>query len=125
MRRLSMATRDELLATVSERYKVSGRADKSRICDEFAAATENHGRDECGRGRMDAIVRVPPRADRGGARHGRKQPKTSNRAVRERHHWSYNSVPVSNRIYFVETAQECSDRLQLVAPSPHIYWGRY
>ena len=42
MRRLSMATRDELLATVSERYRVSGRADKSRIVDEFAAATGYH-----------------------------------------------------------------------------------
>lgn len=42
MRRLSMATRDELLARVSERYRVSARADKSRIVDEFAAATGYH-----------------------------------------------------------------------------------
>ena len=42
MRRLSMATRDELLATVSERYRGSTRADKSRIVDEFAAATGYH-----------------------------------------------------------------------------------
>ena len=42
MRRLSMATRDELLATVSERYKVSTRVDKSRIVDEFAAVTGYH-----------------------------------------------------------------------------------
>ena len=39
MRRLSMATRDELLAAASERYRASGRADKSRIVDEFAAVT--------------------------------------------------------------------------------------
>jgi hypothetical protein len=39
MRRLSMATRDELLAAVSERYRASVRADKSRVVDDFAAAT--------------------------------------------------------------------------------------
>ena len=38
----SMATRDELLAAVSERYRASGRAAKSRIVDEFAAATGYH-----------------------------------------------------------------------------------
>jgi hypothetical protein len=37
-----MATRDELLAAVSERYRASGRADKSRIVGEFAAATGYH-----------------------------------------------------------------------------------
>jgi hypothetical protein len=42
MRRVSMATRDELLAVVSERYRGSGRADKSRIIDEFSAATGYH-----------------------------------------------------------------------------------
>ena len=42
MRRVSMATRDELLAVVSERYRTSGRADKSRIVDEFSAATGYH-----------------------------------------------------------------------------------
>jgi hypothetical protein len=34
-----MATRDELLAVVSERYRASRQAEKSRIVDEFAAAT--------------------------------------------------------------------------------------
>jgi hypothetical protein len=37
-----MATRDELLAAVSERYRASVRAEKSRIVDEFAAATGYH-----------------------------------------------------------------------------------
>jgi len=37
-----MATRDELLAVVSERYRTSGRADKSRIIDEFSGATGYH-----------------------------------------------------------------------------------
>ncbi|MDU6671324.1 MAG: transposase family protein [Bradyrhizobium sp.] len=42
MRRISMATRDELLAAVSERYRGSSRADKKRIIDEFAAAAGYH-----------------------------------------------------------------------------------
>jgi hypothetical protein len=37
-----MATRDELLAGVSVRYRASSRAEKSRIVDEFAAATGYH-----------------------------------------------------------------------------------
>ena len=42
MRRISMATRDELLAAVSERYRGSSRPDKKRIIDEFAAAAGYH-----------------------------------------------------------------------------------
>ena len=42
MRRVSMATRDELLAAVSERYRASCRADKKTIIDEFAATTGYH-----------------------------------------------------------------------------------
>ena len=42
MRRLSMATRDELLEAASQRYRVSTRADKSRILEEFTAATGYH-----------------------------------------------------------------------------------
>ena len=42
MRRVSMATRDELLAAVSERYRASTRADKKAIIDEFAASTGYH-----------------------------------------------------------------------------------
>jgi hypothetical protein len=37
-----MATRDELLAAVSQRYRTSSRADKSKIIDEFAASTGYH-----------------------------------------------------------------------------------
>ena len=36
MRRVSMATRDELLTAVSERYRASVRAEKFRIVEEFA-----------------------------------------------------------------------------------------
>jgi hypothetical protein len=39
---VSIATRDELLAAVSERYRASGWADKSRIVEEFAAAPGYH-----------------------------------------------------------------------------------
>src|SRR4051812_30305933 len=39
MRKVSMATRNELLAAVSARYQRSGRVDKVRILDEFAAVT--------------------------------------------------------------------------------------
>ena len=42
MRRVSMATRDGLLAAVSERYEAIRRAEKSRIVDEFSAATGYH-----------------------------------------------------------------------------------
>jgi hypothetical protein len=42
MRRVSMATRDELLAAVAARYPSSSRAEKTRILDKFAAVTGHH-----------------------------------------------------------------------------------
>ena len=42
MRRVSMATRDELVAAVVERYGRSKRLEKTRILDEFAAVTGFH-----------------------------------------------------------------------------------
>ena len=42
MRRVSMATRDELLAAVAARYQGGNRAEKIRIVDEFAAVTGFH-----------------------------------------------------------------------------------
>jgi hypothetical protein len=42
MRRLSMATRDELTTAVSRRYSEAGRIEKSRILDEFVAVTGYH-----------------------------------------------------------------------------------
>lgn len=42
MRRVSMTTRDELLAAVAERYCASGRLEKTLILDEFAAVTGYH-----------------------------------------------------------------------------------
>src|SRR4051794_41675194 len=42
MSRVSMATRDELLAAVAGRYHSSTRAERIRILDEFAALTGYH-----------------------------------------------------------------------------------
>jgi hypothetical protein len=42
MRRVSMATRDELVAVVAERYARSNRAERGRILDEFVAVTGHH-----------------------------------------------------------------------------------
>src|SRR3954453_230659 len=42
MRGISMATRDELVEAVSERYGQAGRAERGRILDEFAAVTGLH-----------------------------------------------------------------------------------
>jgi hypothetical protein len=42
MRRISMATRDELVGAVSERYGQASRVERGRILDEFAAVTGLH-----------------------------------------------------------------------------------
>ena len=42
MRRVSMATRDELIAAVINRYGGSDRREKTRILDEFVAVTGFH-----------------------------------------------------------------------------------
>ena len=43
-----MATREELLRTVSQRYRGSSRADKSRILEEFSMTTGYHRNMRCG-----------------------------------------------------------------------------
>lgn len=42
MRRVSMATRDEIVAALQRRYVSSGREERGRILDEFAAVTGFH-----------------------------------------------------------------------------------
>jgi hypothetical protein len=42
MRRVSMATRDELITALSGRYCEAGRIDRGRILDEFVAVTGYH-----------------------------------------------------------------------------------
>jgi hypothetical protein len=57
-----MATRDELLAAVSERYRASIRADKKTIIDEFAALTGYH------RKHAMRVLRTGPSAKRSAPR---------------------------------------------------------
>src|SRR5258707_12235366 len=66
MRRVSMATRDELLAAVSERYRASSRADKKTIIDEFAASTGYH------RKHAMRVLRAGPSAKRSAPRPSRR-----------------------------------------------------
>src|SRR5258705_7132145 len=66
MRRVSMATRDELLGVVSERYRASGRSEKSRIVDEFAAATGYH------RKHAMRVLRIGPSSKRSAPRPSRR-----------------------------------------------------
>ena len=66
MRRVSMATRDELLAAVSERYRASCRADRSTIIDEFSAATGYH------RKHAMRVLRTGPSGKRGVPRPSRR-----------------------------------------------------
>ena len=74
MRRVSMATRNELVEAIAARYARSDRAEKARILDEFVAVTNFH--------RKHAM-----RLLRGGAPTGRSGPRPSRRvyddAVRE------------------------------------------
>ncbi len=42
MRRISMATRDELVRAVSERYGRASRKERGHILDEFTAVTGLH-----------------------------------------------------------------------------------
>ena len=42
MRQVTMATRDELVEAVRERYASGGRDEKTRILDEFVAVTGFH-----------------------------------------------------------------------------------
>lgn len=40
--RVSMATRGELLAAIGDRYRASGRAERTKILDEFVVVTGYH-----------------------------------------------------------------------------------
>ncbi|MBI0538223.1 transposase [Roseomonas sp. KE2513] len=66
MRRVSMATRDELAAVTAERYARAGRGERRRILDEFTAVTGFHRR------HATRLLRsgLPPRA--GGPRPGQR-----------------------------------------------------
>jgi hypothetical protein len=57
--RISMATRGELLAAIGDRYRSSGRAERTKILDEFVAVTGYH--------RKHAIRLLRPKAEHVGA----------------------------------------------------------
>ncbi len=66
MRRVSMATRDELVEAVAQRYAGSGRNEKTRILDEFVAVTGFH------RKHAMRLLRNGQQARRSGPRPGRR-----------------------------------------------------
>jgi hypothetical protein len=66
MRRVSMATRDELIAALAGRYSEAGRIERSRILDEFVAVTGYH------RKHAMRVLRTGPTGSRHGPRLGRR-----------------------------------------------------
>src|SRR6202451_1957850 len=74
MRRVSMATRDELIAVAGERYRRSGRRERGQILDEFTALTGFH------RKHAMRLLRSSAKSDRNG---GRPERRIYGEAVRE------------------------------------------
>src|SRR5271166_4480385 len=74
MRRVSMATRDELVGVTAERYVRGGRVEKARILDEFVAVTGFH------RKHAMRLLRGGQPGQRSGPRPGRR---VYDEAVRE------------------------------------------
>jgi hypothetical protein len=66
MRRVRMATRDELIAALAGRYSESGRIERGRILDEFVAITGYH------RKHAMRVLRTGPTGTRHGPRLGRR-----------------------------------------------------
>src|SRR5208282_1548463 len=66
MRRVSMATRDELVVVAGERYRRSVRRERGRILDEFTALTGFH------RKHAMRLLRSSAKSDRNGARPERR-----------------------------------------------------
>src|SRR3954462_9501002 len=96
MRRVSMATRDELVAAVIERYSNGRRAEKGRILDEFVALTGFH--------RKHAM-----RVLRGGAANRRSAPRPERRV--------YDKAVREALIVLWEASDRvCGKRLKALAP---------
>src|SRR4051795_3160115 len=96
MRRVSMATRDELVAAVIERYSKGRRAEKGRILDEFVAVTGFH--------RKHAM-----RVLRGGQATRRSAPRPERRLYDEAVHEALIVIwEASDRV--------CGKRLKALAP---------
>ena len=66
MRRVSMGTRDELIAALAGRYGEAGRIERGRIHDEFVAVTGYH------RKHAMRVLRSGPTGSRHGPRPGRQ-----------------------------------------------------
>jgi hypothetical protein len=66
MRRISMATRDELVAAIAERYLRADKSERSRILDEFTAVSGFH------RKHAMRLLRVGQPKQRSGPRPGRR-----------------------------------------------------
>jgi hypothetical protein len=66
MRRVSMATRDELITAISRRYCEAGRIERGRILDEFVAVTGYH------RKHAMRVLRSESRSSRNALRPGRR-----------------------------------------------------
>src|SRR5262249_34975468 len=66
MRRVSMATRDELIAALAGRYGEAGRVERGRILDEFVAVSGYH------RKHGMRVLRLGPTGARKGPRPGRR-----------------------------------------------------
>ena len=63
MRKVSMATRVELVEAVGERYRSSDRVSKGRVLDEFVAVTGFH------RKHAMRLLRLPRTTQAAGSRH--------------------------------------------------------
>lgn len=96
MRRVSMATRDELVAAVIERYSKGRRAEKGRILDEFVAVTGFH--------RKHAM-----RVLRGGAANRRSAPRPERRLYDE-------AVREALIVLWEASDRVCGKRLKALAP---------
>src|SRR3954471_25053736 len=96
MRRVSMATRDELVAAVIERYRKGRRAEKGRILDEFVAVTGFH--------RKHAM-----RVLRGGAANRRSAPWPERRLYDE-------AVREALIVLWEASDRVCGKRLKALAP---------
>ena len=96
MRRVSMATRDELVAAVIERYSNGRRAEKGRILDELVAVTGFH--------RKHAM-----RVLRGGAANRRSAPRPERRLYDE-------AVREALIVLWEASDRVCGKRLKALAP---------
>jgi hypothetical protein len=96
MRRVSMATRDELVAAVIERYSKGSRAERGRILDEFVAVTGFH--------RKHAM-----RVLRGGQANRRSAPRPERRLYDE-------AVREALIVLWEASDRVCGKRLKALAP---------